>query len=220
MNETDNTEPKCITDYTKPKSTMVGPILPSRFASYMLDLLKIWFSDPRNIPVDELKCLRYVDGDTISAINSSDVYLDVAWPEDQRISGKTPAILVTYGDISSKKTGIAIPVDHNGHFPGKGKLLTSSFDVRLLIRTAAYAGTQILSEMIFDYLRTFSINIQNDANLSSFSVDGMSAPNKSESPGDVKDVFTSTIVCKVTGTYVSYVDTTGPVFRGITVKNP
>lgn len=209
-----------VTDYTQPKSTMKGPIIPSRFASYMLDLLKIWFSDARNIAVDALKGLKYVDGDTISALDESKVYLDIAWPEDQRISGKTPAILVMYGDTSSKKTGMAIPVNHNGHFPGKGKLLTNAFDVRLLVRTASYAGTQVLAEMIFDYLRTFSINIQEDANLSSFSVDGMSAPNKSESPGDVKDVFTASIVCKVTGTYVSYVDTVGPVFRGITAKNP
>lgn len=209
-----------VTDYTKPKSTIKGPILPSRFASYMLDLLKIWFSDPRNIAVDALKGLKYVDGDTVSALDESKVYLDIAWPEDQRISGKTPAILVMYGDTASKKTGIATPLVQNGHFPGNGSLLSSTFSIQLVVRTASYSGTQVLAEMLFDYLRTFAKNIQDDAKISSFLVESLSAPVKSESPGDVKDVFRAVIVCKVTGTYISYVDTIGPVFRGITVKNP
>lgn len=209
-----------VTDYTEPQSSMVGPITPSRFASYMLDLMKIWFSDPANIPVDALKCLKYIDGDTNSAIDESKVYLDIAWPEDQRLSGRTPAVIIMYGDTNSKKIGTATNIITNGHFPGHGRLLSSEFDVNIVVRTASYSGTQVLTEMIFDYLRTFARNIQLDANLSSFSVTGMSAPTKSESPGDVKDVFRATIVCKVTGTYVSYVDTVGPVFRGITVKNP
>jgi hypothetical protein len=206
-----------VTDYTKPESTLKGCVLPSRFASYLLDLLKIFFSDPRNIPVDELKCLKYVDGDTISAINSSDVYLDVAWPEDQRISGKTPAILVNYGQTTAEHKTLTTPLV-NSHFPGNQQLLTISYDMILVVRTAAYAGTQALTELLFNYLRTFSNQIRKDANVSSFIVTSMTPPELSQSPGDVKDVFKASIVCKVAGTYVSTVDTTGPVFRGITIK--
>lgn len=208
-----------VTDYTKPESTLKGCVLPSRFASYLLDLLKIFFSDPRNIPVDELKCLKYVDGDTISAINSSDVYLDVAWPEDQRISGKTPAILVNYGNSTHKKTGIVSSVNTDGRFPGAGALLSVDYEASLVIRTASYTGTQILTEMIFDYLRVFSNQIRQDAGLSTFNIVHMTAPELSQSPGDVKDTFRASIVCKVSGTYVSITDTTGPVFRGVTIKN-
>ena len=206
-----------VTDYTKPESTLKGCILPSRFASYLLDLLKIFFSDSRNMIIDELKGLKYVDGDTISAINSSDVYLDIAWPEDQRISGKTPAILVNYGQTMAEHKTLTTPMV-NSHFPGGQQLLTVSYDMAIVVRTAAYAGTQVLTEVLFDYLRTFSNQIRKDANLSSFIVTGMTPPELSQSPGDVKDVFKSSIVCKITGTHVSTVDTTGPVFRGITIK--
>ena len=207
-----------VTDYTKPKSTMVGPILPSRFASYMLDLLKIWFSDPRNIPVDELKGLRYVDGDTIGAINSSDVYLDVAWPEDQRISGKTPAVLVNYGELSNEHRTMTIPIT-SSQFPGAQQLINTAFSVSLVVRTSSYAGTQILAEMLYSYLCSFAGRIQKDSGVSSFYVSGVSALEPSQSPGDVKDTFKASIVCKVTSTYVSTTDTTGPVFRGITLNN-
>lgn len=208
-----------VTDYTKPESTMKGLVLPSRFANYLLDLIKLWLSDPRNIPVDELKGLKYIDGDTISALNSSDVYVDIAWPEDQRISGKTPAILIAYGNSTSKKTGIAIPICANGNFPGQGNLLTIDYDINIIVRAASYTGVQVLSEMVFDYLRIFQRKIQTDANLSSFTVVQLTNPDMSQSPGDVKDVFRASIVCKVSGTYVSCIDTTGPVFRGVTVKD-
>ena len=207
-----------VTDYTKPKSTMKGPILPSRFASYMLDLLKIWFSDPRNIPADELKGLKYIDGDTISAINESKVYLDIAWPEDQRVSGKTPAILVNYGNITAESNNMAIPIQTT-HFPGNQQLLKSYFDIQIIIKTSAYAGTQLISELMFTYLREFADCIKKDAGVSYFSVSGMTAPELSQSPGDVKDTFKSSIVCKVASAHVASVDTTGPVFRGVTLNN-
>lgn len=206
-----------VTDYTEPKSTLIGPIMPSRFGSYILDLLKIWFSDPRNIPVEELKSLKYVDGDTESAINTSDVFLDIAWPEDQRISGKTPAVLVNFGNVSSTSAGSVINMP-NAKFPGHSEFLSMTYDVSLVVRTAAYAGTQVLAEMLYTYLRTFSRQIQQDANLSTFIVTGMTGPELSQAPGDSKDVFKASIVCKVSGTYVSTVDTTGPVFRGLTLK--
>ena len=203
-----------VTDYTQPDSTLKGPILPARFSSYMLDLVKIWLSDPRNITEDALKGLRYVDGDSEAAINGADVFVDIAWPDDQRVSGKTPAIIVMYGNVSSESNTMAIPIT-NPHFPGNQQLLRSYFDIHVLIKTSTYAGTQVLTEMLFTYLRTFSEAIKKDSGVSMFYVSGMTAPELSQSPGDVKDVFKSSIVCKVASVYVSTIDTVGPVFRGI-----
>lgn len=203
-----------VTDYTKAESTLKGPILPARFSSYMLDLIKIWLSDSRNITEDALKCLRYVDGDSEAAINGSDVFVDIAWPDDQRISGKTPAIIVMYGNTSSESNTMAIPIT-NAHFPGNQQLLKSYFDIQIIVKTATYSGTQVLSEMLFTYLRTFSEVIKKDSGVSMFHVSGLTSPELSQSPGDVKDAFKSAIVCKVASAYVSTVDTSGPVFRGI-----
>lgn len=207
-----------VTDYTVDSSTMIGPILPSRFGTYLLDLLKQWFSDPRNIPLDELKGLKYIDGDSIAAINASDVFLGIEWPDDQKLSGKTPAVLISYGNLTSSKRGSAIPMPSR-QFPGHQELVNIAYDISVVIRTTAYAGTQVLSELIYTYLNTYSRRIQKDANLSSFMVSGLTPSTLSQSPGDSKDTFNASIVCKVTGTFVSSTDTTGPVFRGLTLKN-
>ena len=206
-----------ITDYTEPKSTMTGPVLPSRFCSYMVDLMKLFFSDERNISVPELKGLRHIDGDSIAAINGSDLYIDTAWPESDKVSGKVPAVIVMYGNMESSTVGTASQLMH-GAFPGAQRLLTLSYSMSLSVRTTSYPGTQILSEMLYTYLHTFAKKIQEDSGVSSFSVAGMTSPELSQSQGDSKDVFRSSIVCKVTSTYISTVDTTGPVFRGLTLN--
>lgn len=206
-----------VTDYTQDKSTLVGPIMPSRFGSYLLDLLKIWFSDSRNIPAPELKGLTYVDGDSMAAINASNVFLGIEWPEDKKISGKTPAVLVTYGNLASGSVGMAIPTD-SAHFPGKQYTKQMEYDINIAVRTSAYAGTQYLSELLFSYLDTYSQNIQQDSGISKFRVLQLTPPTLSQSPGDSKDVFMATIVCKALTVFNLSVDTTGPVFRGITFK--
>lgn len=207
-----------VTDYRQEQSTMQGPIFPSRFGAYLLDVLKQWFADPRNNPVEALKGLRYVDGDSISALNTSNVFLGIEWPEDQRVSGKTPAVLVSYGNLVSAPQGTAISMA-TSHFPGHQKLINMSYDIALIVRTAAYAGTQVLSEALFTYLNTYAKQIKEDAGLSSFVALQVTPPMLSQSPGDSKDVFSASIVCKVTCMYTSTTDTTGPVFRGISLKN-
>ena len=207
-----------VTDYTAQESTLYGPIFPSRFGSYLLDLLKQWFADARNNPVDALKALKYVDGDSISALNESNVFLGIEWPEDQRISGKVPAVLVSYGNLVSASQGTAISMAKS-HFPGNQTLINMVYDISLIVRTSAYVGTQVLSEALFTYLNTYSRQIQKDSGLSAFSVNQITPPMLSQSPGDSKDVFNASIVCKAAGVYVSTTDTTGPVFRGITLTS-
>lgn len=207
-----------VTDYRKEQSTMQGPILPSRFGAYLLDVLKQWFADSRNNPVEALKGLKYVEGDSISALNTANVFLGIEWPEDQRVSGKTPAVLVSYGNLVSAPQGTAISMAAS-HFPGHMKCINMSYDIALIVRTAAYAGTQVLAEALFTYLSTYAKRIAEDAGLSSFAALQMSQPTISQSPGDSKDVFSASIVCKVTCVYMSATDTTGPVFRGIALKS-
>lgn len=207
-----------ITDYTQDKSTIVSPIMPSRFGSYLLDLLKLWFSDNRNIQANELKGLTYIDGDSEAAINGSSVFLDIEWPEDPKLSGKTPAVIISYGDAVISQLGVSIPTD-SIHFPGKQYTKQVEYDISIAVRTAAYSGTQYLSELLFSYLDTFSQEIQKDSGISKFRVVQLSSPKLGQSPGDSKDVFMATIVCKAQSVFNVSVDTTGPVFRGLTFKS-
>ena len=206
-----------VTDYTHEDSTLAGPITPSRFGSYLTDLIKLWLSDNRNIELDALKGLTYVDGDTEAAYNGSSVYVDVAWPESQKMSGIVPAIIVTFGNTVLASNGISIPMA-SSHFPGRQSVKTMTYDINIVVRTGAYMGTQCLSELLYMFLSAFQREIQKDAAVSRFEVLQLTAPELSQSPGDSKDVFNANIVCKAQSTYTETVDTTGPVFRGFTFK--
>ena len=206
-----------VTDYTQPKSTIVGPILPSRFGSYMLDTIKSWLSDSRNILAPELKSLTYVDGNSEAAHNASSVYVDIEWPENTKLAGKTPAIIISYGEMTMNNVGTGIPVA-SCNFPGKQFTKQAEYSINIVVRTAAYAGTQYLSEMLFMYLHTFAVDLQRDSGVSKFNVMQLTPAQLSQSPGDSQDVFMSTIVCKVQSTFNINVDTTGPVFRRISLN--
>ena len=206
-----------VTDYTQDKSTIVGPIMPSRFGSYLCDLVKLWLSDNRNIEMDTLKGLKYVDGDTPAAYNASSVYVDIEWPENKNLSGMVPAILITFGNTTAGTIGMTIPSD-TPHFPGRQFTRSIEFDINIVVRTSAYIGTQCLSELLFMYLSTFSREIQKDAGVSKFNVLQLTPPEISQSPGDSKDVFSANIVCKAQSIFNVAVDTVGPTFRGITFR--
>lgn len=206
-----------VTDYTKPESTIVGPMTPSRFGSYMLDLIKIWLSDPRNIQSEALKGLTYVDGDSEHAMNASSVYVDLEWPDSQKVAGKTPAVFVTFGGTSIGDVGKGINQNRT-HFPGSQWAKRMEFDITIVVRTAAYAGTQYLTELLYMYLNTFADKIQQDSGVSKFMAMQSTPPQLSQSPGDSKDVFNATIVCKALSVFTVTVDTAGPVFQGFTLR--
>lgn len=206
-----------VTDYTHNESTIVGPMTPSRFGSYLADTIKLWLSDNRNIEMDALKGLKYVDGDTEAAYDGSSVYVDVEWPENQKVAGWVPAILVTFGNTTAGNIGMTIPTD-SPHFPGRQFTRQLEFDINIVVRTAAYMGTQCLSELLFMYLSTFARELQKDAGVSKFAVLQLTPPVLSQSPGDSKDVFSANIVCKAQSVFNVTVDTVGPTFRGITFR--
>ena len=210
-----------ITDYTKKPSTVYVPMFPSRFGSYLLDLLKSWFSDPRNRIDPKLAGLNYIDGDTPETIDASKVYLDVAWPDDQRLVEKTPAVIITFGAAKIHPRGIGAVKIHIGHAPfqGESTVFEMSYNIALNVRTTGYTGCQYLTEMLGAYLSNFSGKIQNDAKLSTFFMETINPPEMQKQEYNSKDLFTATIVLSVSVVYTSVVDTTGPTFRGVTMSN-
>jgi hypothetical protein len=92
------------------------------------------------------------------------------------------------------------------------------FDITIVVRTAAYAGTQYLTELLYMYLNTFADKIKQDSGVSKFMVMQSTPPQLSQSPGDSKDVFNATIVCKALSVFTVTVDTVGPVFQGFTLR--
>ena len=209
------------TDYTKLPKPIQPPVLPSRFGAYLLDLLKSWFSDPRNRVDPKLSGLTYIDGESAEAIDESKVYLDVEWPDDQRLVGKTPAVIVTFGQTTIQTMGIGGNNTYIGNtkFPGSAKTFDWSYTIALNIRTSAYAGCQYITELLSLYLATYSDKIKDDSGLSGFYVNSFTSPNLQKTPWDSKDVFSSTIVLTAKTRYTAVVDTTGPTFRGVTVVN-
>lgn len=208
------------TDYTENIDSIRPPVTPSRFGSYLLDLVKQWFSDSRNLIYSELSGLTYIDGDTQAAVKESNVFMDIEWPDSQKLADKTPSVIVTFGSsrITALGLGSRVYVGHT-KFTGEQRTYDWSFELGLGVRTQAYAGSQYITELLALYLSTNRHEIIKDSGLADFSVNGTTAPVLQRQPGDSKDVFYASILCMGQSKFTATVDTPGPTFRKVTIVN-
>lgn len=181
---------------------------PSRFNSYLVDLLKTWFGNPDNITDDQLKKILF-NRDK----GTSTLLIDSGYPEDQRFADKSPVCTVHTQKIEFSCPGLeGIAVNQVGAVGGATKTVTQGFSVIITLRIQSYAACLRLTELLAYFFVAFERRIQQDSGISRFRV-AEATMDKTKALGDSKDVYSSTIVCVVQGTAPVIVDTVGPVFK-------
>ena len=215
-----------VTDYTAKatENTLCGaPMSRYRLTHWMLDILKNLFSSPLNIPDERLRSLLFIQNgpnpDNCAAL------FDIAAPysKDSRKAGTTPAILVSCGATSYPMPTINLM---NGAYPtainASGEYTDSAarqIGLSIALITESCQGTQLIADIVEDFLLTHRHELTRDAMVSRVDITGGSEVQEipAGKAANAKALYQIVIGLTCIGGITWTNDTQGPVYRGVSI---
>ena len=193
-----------------------------RLLMYFVDMMKNFFSDSINIKDERLLALL----GPVDTHNDIGKYVVAGPPfkEDMRESCTTPSIRVGLGELGFPIATLnpQLPAISPAGWISGMRPHFESCGLTISVIAESYDGVILLSTLLKDYLMCNDNNIVADSKmLQSFKVEGVTAPEHLAitAAGNAKDIFQRTLKLSTMGTYTHYVDTQGPVFKGVRITN-
>ena len=215
------------TDYTKEAnqdSMRPGALTAYRLMYWMVNILTNFFADPINIKDERLQSLLWrQDADVKSNRLKAVFEITAGYPPNTQKASTTPMITVLVGDTMHLDGSVNLRGagfnSLTGSVPMYQGNITKQIPLLISVTTEAYDGTLLLAGIIEDFLTTHEKLLITDCGMiSTFHVQGVSAPRKTEDQIQAKDTFESIIQISTSGNIAWIVDTQGPVFRGVRAK--
>ena len=187
----------------------------------MLDILKNLFSDPINIPDERLRSLLFVQ-DGLNPDNCKAFFkIEAPYSPDRRKAGTTPAILVSAGQTQypSQTVNVIVastgcPIGANAEY---GDHVMRICGLSIAVLTESCDGTQLLADIIEDFLVTYRRELSADAPADRVDVVGSSGIEEinTASAANAKPLYQIVLSVQVAGGISWRTDTQGPVYRGM-----
>lgn len=196
-------------------TTGSGPMLASRFTSYLAGTIRNMLCNPDQINDDQLKAILWKNDDTASGMAASQIDVSVAWPRNYRNADKLPAIRVFNTSIAFSQFGMDSLAQTRERLEGTRTSLQMTFDVGINIRTQSYALTNRLAELVALYLLAYQKPIAAETALAQFNVLSCNMAQVFTGQQDSQDVYSATILCKAVEAADSIRDTVGPTLKAI-----
>ena len=215
------------TDYTQkgnPDSLQPGILTPYRLMYWMVDILKDFFADPINIKDERLQSLLWRQDDDSDDARLHAVFdIGAGYAPTTVKAHTTPMMVVLVGDMTYVQPGVnlqgAFANALNGSVPMYQGNTLKMIPLYISVTTETYDGTLLLAGIIADFLTIHEkLLITDNRMLSTFKVQGITAPKKTDDQAQAKDTFESIIQIATSGNLAWTVDTQGPVFRGVRLK--
>jgi hypothetical protein len=214
------------TDYTSkgnPDSLEPGILTPYRLMYWMVDILKNFFADPINIKDERLQSLLWRQDDDSDDARLHAVFdIGAGYSPTTVKAHTTPMMVVLVGDITNVEPGVNLqgaPMNAFRSAPMYLGNIVKMIPLYISVTTETYDGTLLLAGIIADFLTMHEKLLVTDCGLiSTFKVQGMTAPKKTDDQAQAKDTFESIIQISTSGNLAWTVDTQGPVFRGLRIK--
>ena len=200
-----------------------GALQSYRLMHWLAHILRNFMADPITVKDERIaRILKLQDGDTAETLRA---LFDIGTPYSQETKKActTTMIIIGLGDTSypaKPVNNIAAPcIARNRAVPAQTIFKLKIIDCYVSVDTESYDGTVLLAGLIEDFLCQYSdIFPMENPMISQFTVLGVKAPTEVAlgTGSNAKPIYQSIIQIRMMGGLSWYLDTQGPVFRGIT----
>lgn len=205
-------------------STLHGAQLTKyRACHWLCDVLRNFFSNPINIMDERLADLMGLragaEYDDICKL----VRVGTAYLRDDAFAGHTPLVLIGAGEsrypVGTIGNGILAPALPIGRTAAAVVRKNKSVGLSVMVITESYDGTMLLSDELEGFLVRYGHMTPMDGMISQLVVSGTSGIEQvaEGAMANAKQLYQCSIGLTVLGQVAWQEDTTGPVFRGVSV---